>query len=78
MAFSKGLDADEWRELYDLGIARGSSADAVVDYWTDPRRTDEQHEKASANMFLTLAKAESSVGGHNHDGRYVRDVTVSK
>lgn len=78
MAFSKGLSADEWRELYNLGIAHGTSADAVANYWTDSRRTDEQHEKVSANLFVALAKAESNVGTHTHDGRYVKNVSVSK
>ncbi len=62
MAFSKGLSKDQWRNLYNLGIAGGSSADAVAEYWTDPRRTDEQHEKASAELFETLAERQPATG----------------
>ena len=57
MAFSKGLDEEQWRILARMGIAGGGEA-AVVKYWVTEAhlRTDEEHEDASANMFVALAE----------------------
>lgn len=76
VAFSKGLTEGQWRTLYQAGVAKGSSEQAVVDYWTDPARTTAEHEAASAAMFVELTGQQS--GAHDHDGRYVKDVNVTR
>ena len=78
MSFAKTLSAAEWRELYVLGFVGGPSADEVAAYWTDSRRTDAQYDEASNQIVMDIArKTGGSIGAHNHDGRYVKDVKVT-
>lgn len=57
MAFTKGLTEAQWRALYQAGIAKGASEQAVVDYWVRDaaNRSDTEHDTASASLFTELA-----------------------
>lgn len=68
MAFSKGLTEEQWRILARMGVA-GGGEEAVVNYWVKnvdangnpiAPPTDQEHEAASANMFVTLAQQSPS------------------
>jgi hypothetical protein len=64
VSFSKGLNETQWRQLYQLGIAGGSSEQAVIDYWIGDKanRSDTEHDAASASMFTALASKPGAGG----------------
>lgn len=84
---TKWLTETGFRKLYQLGVVGGASEQAVVDYWIRDRaqRPESEHVDASSNIFVALAERGGTVdltgyakAGHDHDGDYVRDITVTK
>ena len=71
------LPESGFRQLYDLGVVQGASADAVVQYWVTERaeRKLQEHIDASSNILVALGGLQAD---HDHDGRYIKNVSVEK
>ena len=53
--FSRVLTKDTWGTLFDQGIVQGRSKRVVVDYWTSPERSDEEHRHATNVILRVIA-----------------------
>ena len=53
--FSRSLDKETWGVLFDQGIIEGRSKKVVVDYWSSPDRTDEEHRHATNVIVRVIA-----------------------
>jgi hypothetical protein len=53
--FSRSLDKETWGVLFDQGIVEGRARDVVVDYWSSPERTDEEHRHATNVIVRVIA-----------------------
>jgi hypothetical protein len=51
--FSRVLNKETWGTLFDQGIVQGRSKQVVVNYWSSPERTDEEHRHAT-NVILRI------------------------
>jgi hypothetical protein len=53
--FSRSLDKETWGVLFDQGIVEGRARNVVVDYWSSPDRTDEEHRHATNVIVRVIA-----------------------
>jgi hypothetical protein len=53
--FSRTLSKDTWGVLFDQGIVEGRSKQVVVNFWSSPDRTDEEHRHATNVIIRVIA-----------------------
>ena len=70
LMYTKCLSEAQWRSLYQAGVVKGSSEQAVVDYWVNnaASRTDAEHCSASAAIVTDVALLPGVPGSEGPQG----------
>ena len=63
LMITKWLTEDGFRRLYKLGIVKGASEQAVVDYWIKGRKSipDDEHAQASTSILLAIVEGRGTL-----------------